>query len=74
MKIPKILPALGAFGAIAAGAIFATALQAGTVTLRISGVHSAQGNVGVSLCAAAVWADNLPHTLEFLRTQMQVTP
>ena len=53
MKIPKILPALGAFGAIAAGAIFATALQAGTVTLRISGVHSATGNVVASLCGDA---------------------
>jgi len=70
MKIPETLLVLLA---AAAGATCACALQAGTVTVRISGVHAAQGNVGVSLCAAAVWADNLPHTLEFLR-QMQVTP
>ena len=60
--------------AVAAGTTCASALHAGTVTVRISGVHSAQGNAGVSLCAAAVWADNWPRTLEFLRTQMQVTP
>ena len=60
--------------AAAAGATCAGALQAGTVTVRISGVQAAQGNVGVSLCAAAVWAGNSPRTLEFLRTQLPVTP
>jgi dienelactone hydrolase/uncharacterized protein (DUF2141 family) len=39
--------------AAAAGATCAVAVQAGTVTVRISGVHSAAGNVGVSLCGDA---------------------
>ena len=70
----KIRQGFLALLAVAAGATCASALEAGTVTVRISGVHSAQGDVGVSLCAAAVWAEKLPRTLEFLRTQMQVTP